>query len=615
LKTGFHPLERRTRARGAKIFVGGLVAVLGLAFFRAQIIRGDAYALQSDSNRLRPLPVEAPRGTLFDRNRRIVAENIPGYSVSLFPAPEASIRAQLEELSPFLGLSEARIARLMETRARYPRQPLLVQAFADPSAVAVLEERRWAFPGVFIEMRPKRSYPSGSAVAHVLGYVGEITAEELEVERYAEYEQGMVVGKDGLEREYEGRLQGQRGVRYLEVDAVGRVVGSFRGETGTPATPGQDLELNLNLDLMEWIHEIFPDSLSGAVIALDVRDGGVLALYSAPTFDPNAFVGGIDEPVWSGLLADPARPLFNRATMGKYAPASPFKVVTAAMALDMGVVTPDETMPVPCEGGFTFGNRYFQCWRPEGHGELDLAGAIQHSCNVYFYQLGLRMGLQGFLDAANGVGFSRQCGIDLPQESAGTFPEGREFWERTFGYRPTEGEVLSLVIGQGPNAQTPLKMAQFFLAVARDGTAPSPTLLRGAPLQTGWSLNLSDRALEMIREGLRRVTAPGGTAHLSSLEHWDFIGKTGTAQNPQDMSRPHAWFTAIAGPRGGEPEVVVVALVEFGLSGSAMAGPLAAKVADYVLRQRYGIPLSDVQTLGEHYRAGIPAPWAVEGTR
>jgi penicillin-binding protein 2 len=615
LKTGFHPLQKRTRARGALIFVTALVALLGLAFFRAQIIRGDAYALQSDSNRLRPIPVEAPRGTLFDRNGRIVAENIPGYSISLFPAPESSIRGQLEELSPFLGLSDARIDHLMQVRARYPRQPLLVKAFADPAAVAVLEERRWAFPGVFIEMRPKRSYPSGSAVAHVLGYVGEITAEELEAERYVEYEQGMVVGKDGLEREYEDRLQGQRGVRYLEVDAVGRVVGSFRGVTGTPAVPGQDLELNLDLDLMDWIHEIFPDSMSGAVIALDVEDGGVLALYSAPTFDPNAFVGGIDQPTWSGLLGDPARPLFNRATMGKYAPASPFKVVTAAMALDMGVVTPDETMPIPCEGGFNFGNRYFQCWRPEGHGSLDLAGAIQHSCNVYFYQLGLRMGLQGFLDSANAVGFSRQCGIDLPQESAGTFPEGREFWERTFGYRPTEGEVLSLVIGQGPNAQTPLKMAQFFLAVARDGTAPSPTLLRGAPLQTGWSLNLSDRALEMIREGLRRVTAPGGTAHLSSLEHWDFIGKTGTAQNPQDMSRPHAWFAAIAGPRGEEPEIVVIALVEFGLSGSAMAGPLAAKVADYFLRRRHGIPLSDVQTLGEHYRAGIPAPWASEGTR
>lgn len=594
-------------------FVSVLIAILGLAFFRAQIIRGDAYALQSDSNRLRPIPVEAPRGTMFDREGRIVAENVPGYSVSLFPAPAESIRAQLEELSPFLDLSPERIDRLMRTRARYPRQPLLVEAFADAQAVAILEERRWAFPGVFIEMRPKRTYPAGDAAAHVLGYVGEVTGAELESDLYSGYEQGMVVGKDGLEREYEPRLQGHRGVRYVEVDAIGRVVGSFRGVTGTAAVAGEDIHLNLDLDLMEWIHQIFPDSLSGAVIALDVEDGGVLALYSAPTFDPNAFVGGIDEPTWEGLLEDPARPLFNRATLGKYAPASPFKVVTAAMALDMGVVTPDEHMPIPCDGGFAFGNGYFQCWRPEGHGSLDLAGAIQHSCNVYFYQLGLRMGLQGFLDSANELGFSSQCGIDLPQESAGTFPEGKEFWERTFGYRPTEGEVLSLVIGQGPNSQTPLKMAQFFLAVARDGTAPRPTLLRGAPDDGGWSLNLSDRALEMIREGLRRVTAPGGTAHLSSLEHWDFIGKTGTAQNPQDVTRPHAWFAAIAGPRGEAPEIVVVALVEFGMSGSGMAGPLAAKVADHYLRRRHGIPLSDVQTLGEHYRAGIPAPWADGG--
>jgi penicillin-binding protein 2 len=594
----------------ARIGVGALLIVLLLAFFRAQILRSEEYALQSESNRLRKMEVEAPRGTIYDRNGRIVAENVPGYSVALFPSLEDSIRVRLERLRPFLGLSDARIQRLMEIRARYPRQALVVDAYAEFEAVAAIEERRADLPGVFIETRPKRHYPAGPAAAHVMGYVGEITGEELEAPRFEGYRQGMVVGKEGLERQYETALQGIGGARYLEVDAVGRVVGSFQGIRAADAVPGEDLRLALDLDLMQWIQRVFPDSMSGAVVALDVATGGVLALYSAPTFDPNHFVGGIDLDRWQALLDDPARPLFNRAVLGKYAPASPFKVVTAAMALDMGVVTPDETMPIPCTGGMAFGNGYFQCWRPEGHGPLDLAGAIQHSCNVYFYQLGLRMNLERLLEAGNGIGFSSQCGIDLPREASGDFPEDKGYWERVWGYRPTEGEVLSLVIGQGPNSQTPLKMAQFFLAVARDGTAPAPRLALAPTDQEGWSLNLSERALTVIREGMRRVTAPGGTAYMSSLEHWDFIGKTGTAQNPQDPTRPHAWFTAIAGPRGEAPEIVVVTLVEFGESGSRVAAPLAAKVADFWLRQRHGIPVDTIQTLGEHYRFGRPAPWA-----
>jgi penicillin-binding protein 2 len=613
VKQGFHVLQRKARARTALIIVTGFVVVLVGAFFRAQILRSDAYALESQSNRLRPLPVEAPRGTVYDRNGRIAAENVPGYSVSILPAPADTVRNTLERIRPYLDLSDGRIDALMQARARYPRQPLLVEGTADLETVADLEERRADFPGVFIEMRPTRSYPPGASVGHVMGYVGEITSEELDLPEFAPYEQGMRVGKDGIERQYEGRLQGMRGIRYLEVDAVGRIVGSYGGTQATGSVPGQDLRLTLDLELMDWIHRVFPDSMSGAVVVLNVEDGGVLALYSAPAFDPNLFVGGIETDEWEGILTDPQRPLFNRATMGKYAPASPFKVVTAALALDMGVVEPDEVMPISCTGGMVFGNRRFRCWRPEGHGPLDMTGAIQHSCNVYFYQLGLRMSLQGLLDGGNGLGFARQCGIDLPRESPGTFPQSKDFWVQNFGYRPTEGEVLSMVIGQGPNSQTPLKMAQFFVAVARDGTAPAPFLVaESGDRPEGWSLNLSDRALEVMREGMRRVTAPGGTAHLSSLEHWDFIGKTGTAQNPQDLSRPHAWFTALAGPRGQAPEIVVVTLVEFGESGSAAAAPLAAKVADFYLRRQAGMPIDTIQTLGEHYRTGTPAPWATQ---
>jgi penicillin-binding protein 2 len=345
------------------------------------------------------------------------------------------------------------------------------------------------------------------------------------------------------------------------------------------------------------------------VVALDVSDGGILALYSAPVFDPNDFVGGISLERWEALNTDPARPLFNRAVQGRYPPGSTWKLATAAMALELGAVRPEDLMPIPCTGGMWYGNRFWRCWRAEGHGYLDMEGALGHSCNVYFYQLGLRIGLQRMLEEGVKIGLDERCGVDLPVEAQGRFPRDLGFWERAFGLRPTEAEVLSLAIGQGPNEQTPLKMAQFYLAIARDGSAPPPRLLKTEPAETGgWSLDLSREALEVLREGLKGVLLPGGTAHLSSLEHWDLMGKTGTAQNPPNPS--HAWFAGIAGPRGGDPEIVVVAIVEFGESGSAMAAPLVAKTADYYLRRKYGIPIDTIQTLGEHYRTGTPAPWA-----
>ncbi len=607
-----HPHVRRKKARGGLIILGLVMGTLLATFFRAQVLRSDTWALRAESNRLRPLPVLAARGTLFDRHGQVLADNVPGYAVSVLPAPRDSVQAVLERLRPFLGLSDARIERLMTRQRQNPRQPLVVDTDASFEEVAALEERRNEFPSVFMEMRPKRRYVAGPAAAHVLGYVGEVTEQELEGEFYAEYEQGMIVGKEGVEREYEATLQGGQGVRYVEVDALGRIVGSFEGRAGEPAVPGTDIHLNLDLDLMQWIHRIFPDTMRGAVVALDVADGGVLALYSAPTFDPNAFVGGIDVGLWSELNTDVAKPLYNRPVLGRYPPASTWKLASAAIALELGVVTATERMPIPCRGGMQWGNRYFRCWKPEGHGFVDLVGALRDSCDVYFYQMGLRVGLDRLLHEGTRLGFSGTCGVDLPIENRGIFPQDGTFWEERFGYTPTEGEVLSLSIGQGPNSQTPLKVAQFYLAIARDGSAPAPSIMANrTESPEGWSLNLSDENLEWLREGLRRVTLPGGTAYLSSLEHWDLLGKTGTGQNAQDRNRDHAWFAGMAGPPGEAPEIVVVVLVEFGESGSGVAAPIMAKTADYWLRKRYGIPIDTIQTLGEHYRTGTPAPWAV----
>ncbi len=605
-----HPHTRRRRATGALGIVTIVLGALAIQFFRVQMLQSNDYMLQSESNRLRPLPVAAPRGTIFDRNDRVIADNVPGYVIYVLRESRESTRETLERLKPYLALSDEVIESLM---VRYQRwEPLVVEIDADFEVVSVLEERREDFPGIVIETRPKRRYISGSAVSHVLGYVNEITVEELAEPRFSEYEPGVLIGKVGIERQYEERLQGRRGVRYLEVDALGRIVGSLQGIEEDPGQPGEDIRLTLDLDLMEWIHSIFPDSLAGAVVALDPVDGGVLALYSAPTFDPNAFVSGLTPEEWAVLESDPRKPLFNRSVMGLYPPGSTWKLAAAAIALDRGVVGPHEVMPEPCTGGFLHDGLYRRCWLAEGHGYLDLAGAIANSCNVYFYQLGMKIGLDAMLEAGTRIGFAEQCGIDLPQESRGIFPAERDFWRREFGYDPQEGEVLNLAIGQGPNSQTPLKMAQFYLALARNGSAPTPHLIENPDPTERWRLNVSSESIEVLREGLRGVTAPGGTAVLgTALEHWEVIGKTGTSQNAQDSLRAHAWFAGMAGPWGGEPEIVVVALVEFGESGSGVAAPLVAKTADFYLRRKHGMPPPDsIQTLGEHYRAGRPAPWA-----
>ncbi len=608
------PHNRQRRAIGAYTVLALFMAGLGIAFFRIQVLRSSTWELRAESNRIRQLAVPTPRGIIRDREGRILADNVPGYAITLLPGPLDSMRATLGRMAEYVDLPIAEVDRVLATMARFGRE-VVVDADADFSVVSALQERRAEFPGVYVEMRPRRRYLIGPAAAHVLGYVGEVTAEELESVEYSadRYARGMIVGKTGIEKQYESQLQGRQGLKYVEFDARGRIVGDFAGMRTDEGEAGRELTLNLDLELQEWIHSIFPDSLAGAVVALDPADGGVLALYSAPTFDPNAFVGGIANQLWADLMTDEGKPLFDRSVLGLYAPASTWKLAAAGIALDLGVVVPDEHMEVPCTGGWFWGNRYWRCWDARGHGYQTLAQAIGNSCDVYFYQLGLRVGLDPMLERATDIGFSRRCGVDLPQESQGIFPSERSWWNRNYNYSPTQGEVLNLAIGQGPNSQTPLKVAQFYLALARDGSAPAPMIAHGAPLAEGWSLNLADEHLEAVRAGLRMVTAPGGTAHVgTALEHWEVIGKTGTGQNSlsvQGLAQNHAWFAGMAGPPGMPPEIVVAVIVEYGESGSGMAAPLAAKTADYYLRRKHGIPVDTIQTWGEHLRAGRPAPW------
>jgi penicillin-binding protein 2 len=586
-RSPFHVQSRRQRALASTLLIVLTVLFLGSAFFRTQILRTNDFLLRSDDNRLRVQPIPAPRGTVLDRNGEVIAETVPSYALLLESAPPDSLRRALEQ----------------------PEAPVLVAHNLSFERVSKVEETRATVPGILLEVNAFRHYPQGEAVAHLVGYVAEISRVEMEDSVWSGYRMGQHIGKAGIERRYERHLGGKPGERYVEVDARGRIIRYLGEQRRVPPVSGQTLQLTLDVELQRFAHRIFPRDKRGAVVALVPATGEVLALYSYPTYDPNVLTGGVAPEVWRGLNADIRRPLLNRAIDGRYPPGSTWKLATAIVGLEKGVITPEARFPISCSGGMAYAGRYSRCWKRDGHGSLDLTGAIAHSCNVYFYQLGIRLGLAQLAREGTRLGFSRRTGIDLPSEKAGIFPDGPDWYRERIGWLPTPSEVMSLSIGQGPNDQTPLRMAQFFSALASDGTAAAPHLaVRKGGRTVETDLKLHPRTLQAVRHGLARVVEPGGTAYMSSLKRWKLYGKTGTSQNTADPSKPHAWFTGFAGPPDGEPEVVVAVIVEFGESGSAAAAPIAAKIADFYLNRKHGLPTDSLQTLRERLTAGRAAP-------
>lgn len=597
----FQPHTRQRRTLGAVFAITFVIAVLSTAFYQTQVLSGSEYAMRSEENRLRPIPIPAPRGTVYDRNGDIVATSVTGYSVNLLPGSEASIRATLQDLAPFLGLSGMRVDSLMARRKRRPNDLLEIRDRATYAQVAAIEERRASFPNLMVVERPTRQYPAGEAIGHMIGYVSEITKQELEQSRFrdAGYTQGRWIGKAGIEREYEMLLSGRDGARFVEVDALGRVVDPRESVGAMAPRPGKDLKLTIDIGLQKYIHDIFPDTVKGAIAVMVPSTGEVLALYSNPSFDPNDFVGGPSVGLWRALQTDSAKPLLDRTITAQYPPASTWKLATAAAGLRAGIVQSNTKMPIPCTGGMYYAGRYARCWYAPGHGALDLVGAITHSCNVYFYQVGIRLGLKNLIDAGTRMGFSRETGIDLPGEKPGIFPTGITWYEEHFGHEPTPSEVMSLAIGQGPNSQTVLRMAHFYSAIAGNGSAPEPHLVaeEGAGQGPGQiQLDLSPESLRAMWAGLGKVTEGGGTAYLSSLERWKLYGKTGTAQNPQ--GEDHGWFAGFAGPPGQDPEVAVAVIVEHGMHGSDVA-PIGAKAVEFYLDKKHGLPFNPRPTLAE----------------
>ena len=572
---------RRQRGSIALAALGLALFVLLATFFRLQILRSSQYLLRSDENRLRAIGVVAPRGTIYDRNGLVVAENIPGYVISLLPGPVDTIAASLSRLKPYLGIDAEEEQDLLEENRARPNDPLVLRDNASFEQVSLIEQRRPDFRRVVVEMRPRRHYPSGQAIAHLIGYVGEISEQELEQPRYAEYESGRVIGKDGLERQYESHLAGDPGVRYVEVNALGSVVREFDRGLGDPADPGQDLQLGIDLELQVMADSIFPEGMRGGVVAIEPRTGEVLVLYSKPGFDPNRFVGGIPTELWNSLRDDPDKPLLNRVSASAYPPGSTWKLVMATVGMKTGALAIDTYMPNVCTGALAYGNRTFHCWRPGGHGSLDLSGAIKESCNVFFYQAGQRIGLDALTAGVGNLGYNERTGIDLPYETPGLFPESRGWYDQRYGQRGwTESVVWNLAIGQGENQQTLLRQALFYAALATGEPPIPPHLARSEVLATqraSWSLDLAEGQREELVDAMIRVAnEPRGTAYAYRLEQWTLAGKTGTAQNPH--GEPHSWFVGFAPARN--PRIVIAAIVEQGHPDgtTSLAVPLATSL-------------------------------------
>jgi penicillin-binding protein 2 len=571
----YHPNSVLRRARVARGILFTAFLALGGAFFRAQVLQTQSYVLQAESNRLREVPLPGARGIIYDRNGEIIAENLPGYRVSILSPTEDSLRSALRSLAKVVEIDSAQQEFAVRRFRRAPSMPAVIFNDASFQVVSVLEERRVEFPGLIIQSSPKRYYPDAQAMAALVGYTGEINDEELAKEKFDGYRPGQQVGKAGIELQYEPQLRGREGRRFVEVDARNRVVrdAGVRDEELPEAPP--PLRTNIDMDLQRFAHSYFGDSLRGAVVALDPQTGGVLALYSAPTYDVNEFVGGISKTLFQQLNTDPHKPLFNRALQGTYAPASTWKLATAVLGLQMGLVTMDTHMPQACTGHFYMG-RDFKCWDKRGHGDITLAQAIAKSCDVYFYQLGLRIRLTNLLAGGVKLGFRERTGIDLPHEQRPLWPENTAYYDKQYGARGwTQTVVLNLAIGQGENSQTPLNMARFYTALATDGSAATPQIVARPP-ERKQILNLTPEQLAGIQAALADVVSRG-TAAGAQIQGLTIAGKTGTAQ--VNGQKDNAWFVGYA--PADKPKIVLAIIIEEGLHGSA-----AAKVATKLM-ERY----------------------------
>ncbi|MFB3920675.1 MAG: penicillin-binding protein 2 [Terriglobia bacterium] len=584
--------------------------VLLLGYWRLQIFHHRTYLEAAERNRIRNLPVIAPRGRILDREGRILADNFPAFSVLLIRDSPANFTPErLAGVAHGLGLDPEDLQRTIERTAKLPRfQPVVLKQSATMQDIAFVESHRVEYPELDLLQVQQRSYPRQTIAAAMLGYVGEVS-EEMIAQPRSPYRPGDVVGKFGLERSYNSVLSGRDGMRRVVVNSRGQEMGS---ETTINALPGNDLRLTIDLDI-QMAAEAALGNRPGAVVALDPRSGEVLAMVSQPAFDPNDFARRIDRETWQRLNTDPQKPLMNKAIQAHLAPGSVFKIITSAAALETGTIKPDYTLQ--CAGLINIYGHTYHDWvfdKGRGHGSVDLHRAIVHSCDVYFYTLGKLLGIEKLSFFAKQLGLGARTGIDLPSEDPGLVPSP-EWARKTFKRQWWAGETISVAIGQGAVATTPLQLAYAIGGIASGGIFHRPHLaFKGQLLALGLKPDdesehqfpLSEGTVDAVCKGMWGVVNEGGTGAAAREPGLDIAGKTGTAQvvstGLQQAARKHefksnAWFVGYSPT--DRPEIVVSALVMQG-EHSTLAVPIVRDVIRTYLEKKeaHRPPRNQLQT-------------------
>jgi len=553
-----------------------LVALLLAEFWYLQVVRVGYYRSQAENNHKREVRLPASRGPVFDRNGRILVENRSSFNIVLSTEHVKNLEQSALQLASFLGLgSEVAKQRLAGQGPRF--RSVVVKADASEADVAVVEARRLELPEASVDVVPLRSYPLGTAAAHVLGRVGEATEKQLQSSSFEGVEPGTIVGQAGVEAHYNRLLMGQDGYRRAIVNSRGVEVGE--AERQLPKD-GPAATLTLDGTLQAAMEEAMA-GLSGSAVALDPETGEILGMVSSPAYDPNLFSAGIDLGTWASLVRDPQTPLINRVIQGQYPAGSTFKLVTALAALQEGVITPRTTFH--CPGYLNVYGTLRRCHKAEGHGTLDLAHAIALSCNVYFYQVGIRLEIERISRYAKMLGLGELTGVDLPNEVSGLIPNPE--WKLRVLKAPWfPGETVSVAIGQGQVLVTPLQMARLVAVVANGGYLVNPHLLGGRAADRV-HLNLAPTTVETVREAMRAVVREG-TGRKAQLPGLEVAGKTGSSQVvaherlERDKSaaefQPHGWFLGFA--PADKPKIAMAVLVEHGRSGGESAAPVARRI-------------------------------------
>ena len=585
------------RLTAAQYIILGIFLVLAYGLWRLQVMESDYYSLAAEKNRIRNVPILAPRGKILDRAGRTIVDNYPSFSALLLRDSSHDLNADADLIAQGLHLDPDEVrARIRRFVAIPTYQPIFLKEDITPDELAFIDAHRNELPELDTIMAHRRLYPRNGFMAHLIGYVGEVTEDMLNQPEFELYSPGDMVGVSGIERQYNNFLMGKNGSRRALVNSHGREVGRL---DETPAEPGKQLKLTVDIDLQIAAEEAM-EGKNGAIVAMDPRNGEILAMVSRPTYDPNDFSVRISRDEWNKLVTDPDKPLLNKAIQAQLAPGSTFKVIMSVAGWQEGIA---QTMHVNCAGSAEFYGRRFGCWVKTGHGPVDLEKAIYQSCDVFFYTLAEKLGIERIAKYATALGLGQKTGIDLPNEVSGVMPS--EEWKiRNFKQKWFAGETISVGIGQGAVAITPVQLMRAVAAVSMGGRLVVPHVVDPDGLPKGYvevshftevkNIPIDPNGWNLITDAMTRVLLPEGTAPSAHVQGIDIAGKTGSAQivslatrakfkNSEDLAQ-NGWFVGFTPRRN--PDIIVCVLFQGGEHGKLAARLATQVIKAYVDKQR-----------------------------